>query len=566
MPRSRQSISISQRLNEEIARKGNEAIFTTMDKNTGHCFENNIYADKWKTGSGYSTKDFVPISILDESELTFDEQLVVRETLSMLASKGMYVVNMLYAIVLIPLKSLDIEGVTSAVEGSSALSKKIHLRAFFSSLARLNPRKYTDVNNALKEYSLKRPKRDPWDIRTGSLSSYEMTDLVIKLNDWASVVLDESRFQNWRSGFGKGAGSITYIGKLNQFVGLRLAINYHLRPEQIRIIKWSHFTQNNFESAPFLFNGEGYFFPRYVKQKDDEPVRPVASPFPVSLEFSQELKVFYEKYFALLKQSVHESSFDMSDDEIIALMIELPLVINEVLFNEAKKYECKHAFVKSVKNTSWFMSQSYATRLIAGTIATLRPCSDRLPDTEYTVNSRRLRHYAGTVQSAAGVPVEQIAASLTHSTLDAVKQSYIDIPPDVQAEIDNKRTDSGFLVAAATGVFAEELRKRISNSIEENEAAIEDLEAGELGKSASLPMCKGCSQTKPISCYGCHSFKPLATGNHRHFYTIVKAKHKAKKKAGYTGLQLAMLEHQMHKIAATIHYCDLALKALSNNE
>lgn len=256
----------------------------------------------------------------------------------------------------------------------------------------------------------------------------------------------------------------------------------------------------------------------------------------------------------------------MSDEEITELMSELPLIINEKLFDEAQNHSTKDSFIEDIKNTAWLVGKAYAKNLINSTVTLLKPESDRIPMSEYKPNSRRLRHYTGTVQSSAGIPAEQIAISLTHSSVDAVKKSYIDIPADAQALMDKNRTDSAFLVAAASGEFAEQLKNRISNSIEENQAVIEDLEAGNLGKSASLPMCKGCSKTKPISCYGCHNFHPLATGNHRYYLGILKDEYDAKKQAGYTGLQMAMYEHQMNKIKITIYFCDLVLNTLENKD
>ncbi|WP_026973160.1 hypothetical protein [Aliagarivorans marinus] len=562
MQKLKNSTSIINFLNEK--QQGADAIFIVTDKDTGEHFNNNIYGARWKIKSNNNSTDYVDISSLDNSILSFEEQSIVRKTLAFLASKGRTVNNMLYAIVKVPLKSLDLIGAEDVMKGDGTIVQKTSVKAFFTALSTRYPSKYNPIRKALESYVIKNPKRNPWDIRTGALSRYEMVNLVTRLNEWSEIVLDEAKFTKWRESFGKGAGKITYVGKLNQFIGMRMAINFHLRPEQIKISLWSHFKNSSSEEDPFLFDGEGLFYPRYIKQQDDEVYRPVADPFPVSIEFSRELKIHYEKYFYWLKESIEKSEFSMSENEITDLMSSLPLIINDSIFEESKRHVNKKDYVSAMLSKSWLISKSYAKRLIDNCVAQLKPESDRLPASEYKVNSRRLRHYTGTVQSSRGTPVEQISISLTHSSLDAVKKSYIDLPADVQAQMDIKRSDSEFLVAAASGHFSEELKNRVSTSIDENEAVIEDLEAGNLGKSASLPMCRGCSKTKPISCYGCHSFHPLAEGNHRYYLGIVKKEYDAKKEAGFTGLQLAMYEHQMKKIKITIHYCDLAVKALES--
>ena len=567
MQENKSSISIEEFLDQSKAKKGNEAIFTVVDKNTGHCFENNIYDDCWKVGSGESSNDYVRISIINQTILSFNEQEIVRELLSSLASNGRHVIGTIYAIMKIPLTSIDMDGAILALNSDASNAYKASIKCFFSALALHYPNKYKEIKEALKKYPVRsKQQSNAWDIRTGALSKYEMTDLATKLNEWAPIILDSNRFKEWHSNCGTGSGSITYIGKLNQFIGTRMALNFHLRPEQTRIVKWGHFKNSFSDSDPFLFDGEGCFYPFYLKQDDDGPTRLVADPFPVSLELAQELKIYFDMYFDWLKTSIQNSSFDMSNDEIVNLMPELPLIINPKLLEEAKKHTTKDSFIESVRNIAWLMSKSYNLNLLSLTVSMLKPESDRVTMSEYTVNSRRVRHYTATVQSSAGIPAEQIAISLTHSSLDAVKKNYIDIPADVQALMDNNRTDSAFLVAAASGEFAEKLKNRVSSSIAENEAVIEDLEAGNLGKSASLPMCKGCSKTKPISCYGCHNFHPIATGNHRYYLGIVKDEYDAKRQAGYKGLQLAMYEHQMNKIKITIYYCDLVLKTLNNKD
>ena len=79
MQENKSSISIEEFLDQSKAKKGNEAIFTVVDKNTGHCFENNIYDDCWKVGSGESSNDYVRISIINQTILSFNEQEIVRE-------------------------------------------------------------------------------------------------------------------------------------------------------------------------------------------------------------------------------------------------------------------------------------------------------------------------------------------------------------------------------------------------------------------------------------------------------------------------------------------------------
>ena len=564
MPTENNSSQLNQWLEEQLKIEGANALYTALDKNTGNNFEFNAFDDLWRKSSGNKATDVINLTNINNSLLTWDEQKDIRLTLAKTLSSGRFIDNQCYVIHTLKLESLAIAAMEKAFSTGSK-SQKVALKQLINNLAVHFPHKYKHLRDAFESKKIKQNKSLAWDMRKGALSNYEMSEIQIEMNEWANTLFDLDVFNKWKGEFGSGSGKITHIGRLNQFIASRIVLIFSFRPEQINLIKWSDFS-NSTESKeePFLFDGEGLLTPYMIKQLDDEPTRPEADPRPVSVELSNELKKFLTFYIFYIKQAFSESKLNISEEEVADLLQELPLLINEDLIDEIKSSNTTTEAISIIKNNTWLIGRNKCRVLVDNFFKNLNSDSDRVPKSEYKVTSKRFRHYTGTTLSLANETPETIASALTQSSTDAAKKYYIHIPPDVQAQIDNTRIDSKFLVQAANGGFVKALRNRISTSVKENEVTIEQIECGELGKSASLPACQGCTKTKPLSCYGCINFKPLASGNHKHYLSIALNNYEDKRKAGFTGLHLAMYEHQIRKIEVTIHYCDAALKALSN--
>jgi hypothetical protein len=566
MPIEKNRPDISLWLAEQRIIEGGSAIYTILDKNTGIYYEFNAFDDVWRKSPGDKSSDIINLKNLNNSYLSLDEQKDIRLALAKVLSSGKQIDNqysVIHTLKLSSLKSTNLENIYS----SASRSHKLSLKQLIKSLSLHSPSKYKSLRDKFDLKKIKQSKSLAWDTRRGALSNYEMSEIHIEINEWVNTIFDLDKFNKWKSEYGKGAGKITHIGRLNQFIASRLAVIYSIRPEQINLIKWFNFT--NFGGSinePFLFEGECFFTPYMVKQLDDEPTRPEADPRPVDVNLSKELKIFFDFYIFYLKQSFSNSQIDITDVEIFDLIKDLPLLINEKLIEAIRESTSKEDVLNTIKTKTWLLGRNQCRVFIDNFFQNLNSDSDRVSQSEYKITSKRFRHYTGTQLSLAGESAEVIASTLTQSSIDAAKRYYIHIPPDVQAEIDNKRVDSSFLVQAASGKFVNALRSRISNAVNENEITITQLESGDLGKSASLPACQGCTKTKPMSCYGCINFRPLSTGNHRHYLTIAKKEYEEKRNAGFTGLHLAMYEHQIKKIEITAYYCDLALKAIENNK
>ena len=563
-------------LDRQRKAKGNEALFVVLDKDTGEFFENNIYADKWRVGSSKNASAaFEMIHKLDESELNHEEQEDVRIAAAAALSRGLVVGNIFLCVRMIPLKGLGLDDVLLAFD-EAGRSYKIALKQLSKFLAQTNSKKYSAAYKELKTNKILEPKANAWDVRTGTLSRYEMLDIATKMNGWSKTVMDREKFSQWHKSSGKGNANITYFNKLQQFMVMRFATLFHLRPTQIRLLSWSHFKTEEGVTGPFLFDGEGYFSPpsddgssfnpRYIKQQDDSPERMAAPPRPIMTEFAQELLLYVKRIAEILKECAQSAGIELSTVEVIEQVWKLPVIMRFTIQDEFKAHDTKQGLLQEIDKTSWLNDKSQINAYFAGQANQLGFESDRLPRSDYSVTATRLRHYCGTTKKLAGDSDEEIAEALTHTSTQTAAKYYIDMPADAQAQMDNNRVDADFLVAAASGDFAHQLKTQVTDSIDENEEVIESMEAGTLGKSAAAPMCRGCSLTKPIACYGCSFFKPLANGNHRQQLAVLTAEYEAKKHAGFTGIQIAMYEQQIRKIQLTIIVCDNALKLLPNTQ
>lgn len=354
----------------------------------------------------------------------------------------------------------------------------------------------------------------------------------------------------------QSVSSISHLNKLTQFFTLRLSILYGLRPSQIRLVKWRDFTcEPRANSSPFLFDGEGYFYPKLVKQKDDEPTRPTGAPRIVSTEFALELGKYRKIIHSKVSSIFDSSKINVVHNEVNELIDSFPLIIDDTVFDTNLQGKNVVEALAALKEGSRFYPVASISALLQGAIRQLQPESDRVPSDSFSVSFNRFRHSIGTTMIAEGYQRPVISATLSHSDIRSI-DSYIDIPADVQAKIDGIRDDVEFLKAAVNGEFAAKLKKRITHAIEENEAVIDELDCGKLGSSASAPMCYSCTLTKPISCYGCHNFKPLATANHREYLAKAISEYEEKRKTN-SHLQLSAIRRQIKKIQLTIYYCDI---------
>ena len=561
-------------LDRQRKAKGNEALFVALDKDTGEFFKNNVYDDEWRVGSSKNASAaLVLIHKLDESELSLEEQEDVRIAAAAALSEGRVIGNILLCVYKIPLMGLGLDDVLLAFDEAKR-GYKIALKQLFKYLAQTNREKYVAVFEELQKHSIPEPKVDAWDVRKGTLSQYEMLDIATKMNGWSNTVMDREKFSQWLSD--NWASKITYFGKLQQFMVMRFATLFHLRPTQIRLLYWSHFKTEGGVTGPFLFDGEGYFSPpsddgssfnpRYIKQPDDSPERMAAPPKPVTAEFAQELLLYVERIAEILKECAQSAGIELSTQEVIEQVLKLPVIMKFTVQEEFKAHDTKQSLFQAIDKDSWLNDGAQINTYFTAQAKQLAFESDRLPKSEYLVNSTRLRHYCGTTKKLAGDSDEEIAEALTHTSTQTAAKYYIDMPADAQAQMDNNRVDADFLVAAASGNFADQLKTQVTDSIDENEEVIESMEVGTLGKSAAAPMCRGCSLTKPIACYGCSFFKPLANGNHRQQLAVLTAEYESKKHAGFTGNQIAMYEQQIRKIQLTIIVCDNALKLLPDTQ
>ncbi|MDA8646816.1 hypothetical protein N9L54_05240 [Porticoccaceae bacterium] len=561
-------------LDRQRKAKGNEALFVALDKDTGEFFENNVYDDEWRVASSKNASvALVMIHKLDESELSLEEQEDVRIAAAAALSEGRDTGAILRCVYQVPLMGLGLDDVLLAFD-EAIRSYKIALKALFKYLAQTNREKYAAVREELKKHPIPEPKVNAWDVRNGTLSRSEMLDIATKMNDWSKTVLNRKKFSQWLSD--KGVSRITHFVKLQQFIVMRFATLFHLRPTQIRLLSWSHFKTEDGVMGPFLFDGEGYFSPpsddgssfnpRYIKQRDDSPERMAAPPKPVTAEFAKELLLYVERIAEILKECAQSAGIELSMEEVIEQVLKLPVIMKFTIQDEFKSHDTKQSLFQAIDKDSWLNDGNQINTYITAQGKQLRFESDRLPQSEYSISTTRLRHYSGTTIKLRGGSDEEIAEALTQTSTQAAKKYYVDMPADAQAQMDNNRVDADFLVAAASGNFADQLKSQVTDSIDENEEVIESMEAGNLGKSAAAPMCRGCSLTKPVACYGCSFFKPLANGNHRQQLAVLTAEYEAKKLAGFTGNQIAMYEQQIRKIQLTIIVCDNALKLLPDTQ
>ncbi|ELA7276260.1 hypothetical protein Q9Y00_004739 [Vibrio parahaemolyticus] len=378
--------------------------------------------------------------------------------------------------------------------------------------------------------------------------------------------MSEPKFNLWileqqRSFGAQFSSKITYYTLLLSYISSYFLIIFGLRPEQIRLLKWKDFT-NSYRglksSEPFMFEGEGYLWPPELKQQDDEIDISQTTPLLVNSDLSNILFSFRNIITIKLKKQLEKSGYYFDKNELNQLILNLPVILNPRIFEKIKSSNLKNISVDKLYSELLDENWYYPKDIIRHSISVLKKRlhfeSFRIHPDEYNITATRMRHTKGTRMRQANFSRPATAAALTHAGIGSVNK-YYDVTPDELAELDDARGDTNLLIAAAEGHFEKMLKERIVEKLNDVESVIGDLNSGNLGESAHLPMCKGCTEAKPLSCYGCSNFKPLLTANHSHF--LVQAENEYKEKLEY------YQPHQMQGLADIILRIKLTIKVCS---
>ncbi len=574
MPRTSKKVSTTPTtrpawLDEKKRESGEGATFLVKDK-LDNTFENNRYDDLWQITEEFGKKgqllstSFVDMSWLSNSALSQEEQDVIRHVSAQRLERG----RQLQWWALSPLKaltSLDIEAF-ERVWKKLRYNGKIQLKGLTNALAEYKESRFSALHQAFKNRMIQRAKQNPYCPRSGALSLQEYSDIHLKMNQFEPIIMSETNFDAWLEEQviqygGQTSNQVTYLNTLFMYMSYYFSIVFGLRAEQIRLLKWQHFTANfrgTDATEPFLFEGEGYLWPLELKQQDDESNRPQTTPLLVPNEFSAILNCYRKIITKKLTQYMESSSYSLTKTQLEELFSVLPVILNTTIFDVASKARLKATSAEHVYQRllagNWYCSSDVIKDTPQALKKKLHFESFRLLPDEYNLNLTRMRHTKGTRMPQSGFSRPATAAALTHLGIGSVS-IYFDVTPEQQAELDDARGDTDLLISAAEGHFEKMLKARIIDEMKEHEDEIFDLDAGKLGKRESLPMCRGCTETKPLSCYGCTNFKPLLTADHNQFLMKVEQEYQ-EKQAFYKPHQMQGLTDMMLKIKLTIKVCN----------
>lgn len=567
-----ESISRPAWLDEKKREKGEDATFLVKDKH-GNTFENNHYDDPWQITEEFSKKglllstSFIDMNWLNDSSLSQEEQDIIRQV----SAKRLECGRQLHWWTHLPIKaltSLEIGSLERTWQQLGYVGKR-QLQGLTSALSKYNESRYSSLHQAFKGRVIQQAKQNPFCSRTGALSHQEYSDIHLKMNQFEPIIMSEAKFDTWLKEQGSQYGyatsrNVTYLVTLFMYIAYYFSVVFGLRPEQIRLLKWKHFTQD-FRGAgatePFLFEGEGYLWPPELKHQDDESDRPHTTPLFVPNEFAEILRNYREIIVAKMTKCLDLSVFSLTKNQIKKVLSNLPVILNTTIFDITNKAKQKKASTEQIYHQlledNWYCTSDVIKNAPQVLKKKLNFESYRLSPDEYNLNLSRMRHTKGTRMLQSGCSPPETAAALTHSGIGSVK-IYFDVTPEQQKELDDARGDTKLLINAAEGHFEKMLKARIIDEMKEYEDVIIDLDTGKLGRGESLPMCKGCIETKPLSCYGCTNFRPLLTADHSQFLMNVEQECQ-EKQAFYQPHQMQGLTDMMLKIKLTIKVCNRLL-------
>ncbi|HAT6803313.1 TPA: hypothetical protein JAN03_14930 [Citrobacter freundii] len=569
-----------------LQRINREFIYTNRD--TGKSYVFNALQNKWRIAddkinlrSGKSIKStHIDLSFVNKLSLSIDDKNTLRMILALKHSQGRNLTNILILLKNNIFDQLKSDNILSLINSYTYAQKKT-FKTLAKWLYEYDRIRFKSLKRKSDLIVLPRKKSNHWDVRSGSLSNYEMVDLSGKTDSWSKILLNEARYYNWarkRVTFRKELKNLDLKKQedleklrlndnrficLKQLISFRFSSLYGLRPSQIRLIMWDNFFKGEGNSIPpLLLEGECYFRPAFTKQVDDESKKHLAEPRVVPDFFLEELSELKKIISYKLKNFYSDAGFSISPADINKLVKQMPVIPRMNYPSDLTSFNTKDALTFSLRNQDTMSLKCDIAAYLKSYFKLIEPESDRLTKKKYKLSANRFRHTLVTNMISEGYEPGVISAMLCHTDENSFL-NYVDIPADVQHKIDTLRDDADFLVNAANGMFSMALRERITDSISENEKVIEELNAGILGKSASLPMCRSCKEAKPVCCYGCINFRPLISANHHIYLTKMVKEYYEKINNGYSKLALSSYESIIKKIRLTIYHCEILKKSLT---
>lgn len=535
--------SIKLRRQEYLARLNHAMRMTTKSG-----LQINIMDDQWKILPTLSKGHAIPIAWLHDSSMPDDEwQICVDVFIWYVRTKS---ANTAYGVVINTERHLaqgipDLTQLKGKWSGVPTHQKK-SLNQFFGTLCRLGHKRFSE-SHAFTRTNLDKEKRNTLDPKRGSMTEFEFDSLAKLINTSLSAV-------DWSQKPFLAFYKSNAFSQIRTVVANKLMLATVRRPIQLSVLKWcdlipagASFKDRNISphnemgtlGSPTL---QLRVFHAKEKGSNHQRSYPERYPVPLSEDLSETLLQYKRLCLRGLALLLEESGLAVSEEELIHLMINVPIFPNVELFKwEVLSLELfKGAFTKT---SSLFHATDYML-----TMDLRRIPSDRAPTCKATNN--RIRHTVLTRGAQAGLPAVQLAR-ITGVTVPAARH-YVDMDYESRRLIDVNYVGNEFL------------RKAFSGSISlapEGDEVILGHDFNEVGGAKSAQTCKTCKTalSRPIGCYGCPNFRPILEADHRAELQIATDKLSANRAYLLNPLEvssLRKLQVQIEWIKLTIEVCD----------
>lgn len=522
----------------------NQAMFVT----TKSGLQINIMDDQWKILLTFSKGHTIPIAWLHDSMMTDDEwRLCVDVFIWYVRTKS---ASTAYGIVGNTETHLaqgipDLTQLKGKWSGVPTHQKK-SLNQFFGTLCKLGHKRFSEFH-AFTRTNLDKEKRNTLDPESGSMTEFEFDSLAKLINTSLGAV-------DWSQKRCLGFYRSKAFSQVRTVVANKLMLATVRRPIQLSVLKWcdlipagASFKDRNISPHNELGTlGSPTLQLRvfHAKEKGGSHQRshPERYPVPLSEDLSETLLQYKRLCLHGLALLLEESGLAVSEQNLIHLMINVPIFPDLELFKwEVHSLELfKGAFTEA---SSLFHAADQMLTMDLRKIP-----SDRAPTCKATNN--RIRHTVLTRGAQAGLPAVQLAR-ITGVTVPAARH-YVDMDYESRRLIDVNYVGNEFLKRAFSGSIS---------LVPEGDEVILGHEFNEVGGAKSTQTCKTCMTAlgRPIGCYGCPNFRPILEADHRAELQIATDKLSANRAYLLSPLEVnsvRKLQVQIEWISLTIEVCD----------